>query len=243
MPNRFVASSSPNEVYKAKPMSMARSQYGFRVSLSMVVAIALLPQATLAPASSPPSPLEDVARLLEGSMDTTAQAATQPPAPSVRMTTCRISVQPATLQAANLSPATILLYQEQALTRSLERPYRQRWLAIAPHTSDKIASISFKPSQPQALIGLCDRPLPERRIPAADLAQPICTIILSKTPQGYRGSTPPQGCPANVRNAVRITNEVDLTPAGMDTWDRGFDASGQQVWGAKAEAYQFRRSP
>jgi len=27
----------------------------------------------------------------------------------------------------------------------------------------------------------------------------------------------------------------------MNTWDRGFDATGNQVWGAKDKPYQFRR--
>jgi hypothetical protein len=26
----------------------------------------------------------------------------------------------------------------------------------------------------------------------------------------------------------------------MDTWDRGFDANGNQVWGADGESYQYR---
>ena len=26
----------------------------------------------------------------------------------------------------------------------------------------------------------------------------------------------------------------------METWDRGFDADGKQVWGAREDSYQFR---
>ena len=52
---------------------------------------------------------------------------------------------------------------------------------------------------------------------------------------------PREGCQAEVRGAVRITNRIILHQEGMDTWDRGFDESGNQVWGAEDEAYQFRR--
>jgi hypothetical protein len=56
----------------------------------------------------------------------------------------------------------------------------------------------------------------------------------------YVGETQPGGCPANVRGAVKITNTIILNSAGMETWDRGFDANGKQVWGAQDESYQYR---
>nr|MBX2862941.1 hypothetical protein [Leptolyngbyaceae cyanobacterium MAG.088] len=39
---------------------------------------------------------------------------------------------------------------------------------------------------------------------------------------------------------VRLTNTIVLHQDGMDTWDRGFDSNGLQVWGAEAEPYQYR---
>jgi hypothetical protein len=32
---------------------------------------------------------------------------------------------------------------------------------------------------------------------------------------------------------------VVLTPTGMETWDRGFDAANRQVWGATKGPYRF----
>jgi len=52
------------------------------------------------------------------------------------------------------------------------------------------------------------------------------------------GETSAGGCPSDYKGAVRITNQV-LHEAGMNTWDRGFDATGNQVWGAKDKPYQF----
>ncbi|NJK53170.1 MAG: hypothetical protein HC936_10800 [Leptolyngbyaceae cyanobacterium SU_3_3] len=34
---------------------------------------------------------------------------------------------------------------------------------------------------------------------------------------------------------------MTLYKSGMETWDRGYDARGKQVWGAKTESYQYRR--
>ena len=188
---------------------------------------------------------EEVAALLSGKMDTSAQAIANPKAPNVQMTTCRIEL---------LTPAdseSIFLYQEQAMSTSLDKPYRQRFLEISPSSlSQSVRSRSFKPADPTRWSGLCDSRKdrftnradnPKQIINLSDLGTPICNVFLKQVGTIYLGNTPIDGCPANVRGAVRITNHIELTPASMNTWDRGFDAQGKQVWGAKTESYQFRR--
>jgi len=188
---------------------------------------------------------EEVAALLSGKMDTSAQAIANPKAPNVQMTTCRIEL---------LTPAdseSIFLYQEQAMSTSLDKPYRQRFLEISPSPlSQSVRSRSFKPADPTRWSGLCDSRKdrftnradnPKQITNLSDLGTPICNVFLKQVGTIYLGNTPIDGCPANVRGAVRITNHIELTPASMNTWDRGFDAQGKQVWGAKTESYQFRR--
>lgn len=183
--------------------------------------------------------VEEVAARLEGVMDTSAQAAANSKAPNVRMTTCRIRVVEAEPGAAE----SVFLYQEQALSKNLAKPYRQRFLQIMPSRSTQsVRSLSFKPANPEALIHFCDRPADDRSLKAADLGQPVCSVFLRRSGEDYLGRTPIDGCPANVRGAVRITNYIVLSKTGMDTWDRGFDNQGKQVWGAQAESYQYRRS-
>lgn len=182
--------------------------------------------------------ISEVAKLLEGKMDTTTQAVVNSKRPSVQMTTCRVNVN-----AAKASEPTIFLYQEQALTIRLAEPYRQRLLAISATPSrDSVQSLALKLVNPKQWIGICEKPESQRRFEATDLDAPVCTVYLKRSPGGYVGKTPSQGCPANVRGAVRITNTIELNPEGMNTWDRGFDANGKQVWGAESEAYQFRRT-
>ncbi len=178
-----------------------------------------------------------VATLLEGVMDTTAQARVNPKAPSVQMTTCRVQVID-----TNNHTSAIFLYQEQALTSKLSQPYRQRFLEISLHPETQtVRSRSFRLTQPERWAGFCNQPDAQRTLQSRDLGNPVCSVFLKQTPTGFLGETPPEGCPTNARGAVRITNTIELNTAGMNTWDRGFDADGNQVWGAQSESYQFRR--
>lgn len=196
-----------------------------------------------APVAAVPLPLEpqaeEVATRLEGMMDTAAQAVSNPKAPNVRMTTCRIQVTGRTQQ-----PNAIFLYQEQALSRELTKPYRQRFLEIsASPYSQTVRSRAFKPADPSRWSGWCNRPVADRVVTAEQLGAPICSVFLKRSGEVYIGNTAAAGCPTTVRGAVRVTNHIVLHTSGMETWDRGFDAKGKQVWGAQSESYRFRRLP
>lgn len=171
---------------------------------------------------------------LVGAMDTSAQAKTNPASFNVRITTCQVQV------ATDVSNA-VFLYQEQALTKQLGKPYRQRFLQIAP-TKDNllVESKTFKPQTPQAWVGLCSKPEAQRVMQHSQLGESNCSVFLKKADKNYVGETSPGGCPINFRGATRITNTIILHQSGMDTRDRGFDATGKQVWGAKEQPYQFR---
>ena len=201
-----------------------------------------LPQAGFAgDPSIPPleQQVEEVATLLEGNMDTSAQALSNPKAPAVRMTTCRVTLVSSDEPG---SSKTILLYQEQALLKDLTKPYRQRFLQLSVSPlSQTVRSLSFRPATPSIWTGLCTKPAGDRAVPPTGLGTPVCSVLLKRSGDSYIGTTPVDGCPVNFRGAVRMTNHIILHKAGMDTWDRGFDAVGKQVWGAQGESYQFRR--
>ncbi len=204
-------------------------------------------------ANAEPTPVDqqvaEVASHLIGVMDTTAQAKANAKFPSVRMVACRVQVQDLSDELEN----AIVLYQEQALTKNLAKPYRQRFLAILP-TPDLsgIESRNFRPPAPEQWVGFCQKPAVLRVVRRMDLGRSDCSIFLQRSPtihsasqrdrpsSTYIGHTPETGCPANIRGAVRITNQVRLHPDGMDTLDRGFDATGKQVWGADTTPYQYR---
>jgi hypothetical protein len=176
--------------------------------------------------------LKQVISHLVGAMDRTAQVAADPEAVNVEMTTCKVNLPQA---------EDIFLYQEQALTRSFNQPYRQRFLRLRPSIDGHaVESRAYKPENPDLWIGLCNRPPSQRTLQLADLGEGVCSVFLTPVQEGYRGVTHAGGCPTKVRGATRITNTILLHSTGMDTWDRGYDSNWQQVWGADAEPYQFR---
>jgi CpeT/CpcT family (DUF1001) len=176
---------------------------------------------------------EQVVQHLEGILSTAARAAANPKVANVTMTTCRV-------QVANPPAGSIYLYQEQAIVPSLTQPYRQRILEISPSpASQTIRSRSYKLADQAKWVNFCDRS--NRQISPQDFPIIVCAVFLKSTPEGFSGTTEATGCPANVRGAVTIRNRIRLHPNGMDTWDRGFDAQGKQVWGAGAAPYQFLR--
>ena len=180
--------------------------------------------------------VKEVVTHLVGVMDTSNQAKATPGAPNVRMTTCKVQVI-----TTEQNPDAVFLYQEQALTKKLSKPYRQRFLRIAPTTNNsQVESKAFKPVNPQAWIGLCSKLETQRVVQRRELEESNCSVFLKNTGDYYIGETASGGCPTNFRGATRITNTIILHQSGMDTRDRGFDATGKQVWGAKEQPYQFR---
>jgi len=211
-----------------------------QLAVSLVSGLAVLMAVQpLVAAPAPPSlqqQAEEVAARLEGTMDTSAQAKTNPKFSTVYMTTCRITLQ------GKPADDSIFLYQEQSLQPDQSKPYRQRFLqlSVSPY-SQSVRSQAFRPKQLQRWAGFCNQPAADRQVSVAELGQPVCSVFLRRSGENYIGNTPADGCPANVRGAVRITNHIVLYANGMDTWDRGFDAQGKQVWGAQSISYQFRR--
>jgi len=201
----------------------------FLVNLGAIASLSIV----VNPANAIPKSVTKVADLLVGIMDTTQQAAAINKAPSVQMTTCKIN-------ALNSDRNSIYLYQEQALTRNIKKPYRQRFLQIKSTKKDNIVeSISYKLKNPQNWQGLCDRH--NRTIAISELGTLVCNVYLKPLINVHIGKTKPGGCPTQFRGATTITNTIILYERGMDTWDRGFDRDGKQVWGAIARPYEFRR--
>ena len=184
--------------------------------------------------------VQQVTSYLTGIMETSAQAKAIPGAPSVRMTTCEVKLNQ-TDPSAKRSQG-VFLYQEQALTRNLSKPYRQRFLEIIPSIDKNgIESVSFKPINPKKWIGLCKKTPSERVISYQEIENANCSVFLKPVGDQYIGETQPGGCVTNFKGAVKITNTIELDQNGMETQDRGFDAQGKRVWGAENRPYQYQK--
>lgn len=133
------------------------------------------------------------------------------------------------------------LYVEQAMATTLDKPYRQRVYRLTD-SPDGIESMVYElPGDPLRFAGAWkeDRPL-NQMLPSMLLPKAGCAVHLKSTDGlTWTGGTDGTGCPSSREGAAYATSEVTLTPTELRTWDRGFDASGKQVWGSTAGPYVF----
>lgn len=136
----------------------------------------------------------------------------------------------------------IWLYVEQAASWALQKPYRQRVYKVTRSEDDSFESTVFTFEKPLRFAGKYTEPT------AFDVLTPDsleeregCSIFLHKTESGYSGSTVKRNCVSNLRGATYATSEVIIESKVLNSWDRGFDADGKQVWGAETGPYIFKK--
>jgi len=175
----------------------------------------------------------DVATLLGGHFSSMAQSKADSEYFDVRLHMVRI--WPSRSDA-------IWMYVEQAMESAPCKPYRQRIYRVTEPVPGEVVSQVFEMRDADAFI--CAWAAPER----FDVLEPTmlteregCRITLRKINGVWCGSTDGQSCLSSLRGATYATSEVRLERQRIETWDRGFDAQGKQVWGARKGAYIFER--
>lgn len=137
------------------------------------------------------------------------------------------------------------LYVEQAMADSLDRPYRQRIYRLSEGvTEGTLESAVYElPGDPLAWAGAWRYPDTFDQLTEKDLSpRSGCTIVLKlESPGVFAGSTLGSGCPSVLRGATYATSEVRITSESLTSWDRGWNSSGEQVWGATVGGYVFVR--
>lgn len=134
-------------------------------------------------------------------------------------------------------------YVEQAAASSLNRPYRQRVYHLTQHDETTFESAVFELSEPDKHIGAWNKPEPLIDLtPASLIRRPGASIFLKrKDEESFAGSTDGKKCLSDYRGASYATSEVEITEKWIYSWDRGFDAEDNQVWGAVKGGYLFDR--
>jgi len=135
------------------------------------------------------------------------------------------------------------MYIEQAVAGHTDAPYRQRVYRVTQVEDDLYRSEVFALPDPKSVVGewLSRDPLsdltPDDLIPRAG-----CAVYLRRDECGeYAGATIGKGCASSIGEAAYATSEVLVGPDRIESWDRGFDAEGNQVWGAEKGPYVFLR--
>ena len=139
----------------------------------------------------------------------------------------------------------VWLYVEQAAADTADRPYRQRVYRVRRVGEGLFASTVFSFEQPLERAGAWRRESPLADLSPADLSERKgCTIYLERRDDAaFEGSTLGRLCTSSLRGATWASSEVVITAEGIVSWDRGWNDSGDQVWGAEKAGYRFDRMP
>lgn len=135
------------------------------------------------------------------------------------------------------------LYVEQAAAEYLDRPYRQRVYRLVAQEDAAIRSEVYTLPEPLRFAGDWRNKTPLAALTPDSLTlREGCAVVLRRQADGsFAGGTVGNGCESNLRGAAYATSEVSVWAARIVSWDRGFDAAGQQVWGAKSGGYIFEK--
>jgi hypothetical protein len=124
---------------------------------------------------------------------------------------------------------------------ALEKPYRQRVYHVSILNDTTIVSKVFEMKSPLRFAGAYKNVDLLKSLTADSLeAREGCAIMLHTKSNGtFVGSTNQQDCLSSLRGASYATSEVVISKEKLVSWDRGWDATGKQMWGAVKSGYQF----
>ncbi len=135
------------------------------------------------------------------------------------------------------------LYLEQALADAPAHPYRQLIYQLARRADDTLAVHVFELPDPIAATGAWKDPsLLSKLTPANLVPREGCTLVLRLQVGGmFKGGTEGTGCASNLRGASYSTVQTAISNLQIETWERGYNAAGTQVWGSIHGGHVFRR--
>lgn len=131
---------------------------------------------------------------------------------------------------------------EQAVATSQDAPYRQRVYNVRRVEENMIESRTFTWKDPSRVKGAWkDTTLVDELSPSDLVVRRGCEVYLQLDAVHYFGSTHGTACSSDLRGASYATSEVKIYRDKIISWDRGFSADNQQVWGATKGGYVFVR--
>lgn len=191
--------------------------------------------ATANDAGPPAEPAEQrLFRWLAGRYDSTKQAAADRAYFEIALTMCEVD-------APEYGART--LYVEQARVGSA--PYRQRLYVVDGVAGKPLEAVSrvFEFTNPRAMVGFCAGT--SKALPAGVVAEEKqgCGVFLTwnETALAFEGGTVGTACASSLNGASYASSVVTLGADKLVSWDRGYDATGAQVWGATKGGYVFDR--
>lgn len=135
------------------------------------------------------------------------------------------------------------LYVEQAVSSNLKTPYRQRVYQLSLLENGVIASKVYELPEPNRFVHAWENEkIFDEISPSSLIVRQGCAVYLSQDGNGcYTGQTKDQECLSSLRGATYATSIVSVCADRIDSWDQGWNAEGEQVWGAMKAGYIFNR--
>ncbi|RNC83546.1 MAG: hypothetical protein ED556_13410 [Winogradskyella sp.] len=135
------------------------------------------------------------------------------------------------------------LYVEQALNSMQDRPYRQRVYKLNQLTDSTFTSEIYTLENDSIWIGKWKNLSAFDSISPKDITlKSGCEVVLKRLDdKHFQGKTGDTTCSSNLRGASFARSEVEILEDKIISWDRGFDAEGNYVWGAEKGGYIFNK--
>lgn len=139
-------------------------------------------------------------------------------------------------------PNGVWLYVEQAVADTPDEPYRQRMYFISELNEDEYSSDIYTLPNEEKYVGAWKETSKLDEITPFELTnKPGCTVILFYDGFQFGGRTSKGNCKSELRGATYATSDVTILETQISTWDRGFNAEDEQVWGSESGPYIFKK--
>ena len=136
----------------------------------------------------------------------------------------------------------IYFYVEQAADDTPDKPYRQRVYMMEEVGDGQFKSTIYTIHHADHFIGKWnDLKIFESFDNSILSEKQGCDVMLTLEGDTFKGSTSGTDCKSEMRGASYATSEITISKDQLTSWDRGFDAEGNQVWGPEKGAYIFKR--
>ena len=134
----------------------------------------------------------------------------------------------------------IWLYVEQASSKRLNSPYRQRVYRLTQE-EDQFFSKVYELKNKNDFIGAHNNTNLFNSIDINDLIERQgCTVTMYQNDTHFTGTTKDKECKSLLFGASYATSEVEIFQDKILSWDRGYDSDGIQVWGSVDGPYIFQ---
>ena len=142
----------------------------------------------------------------------------------------------------NSTATEFYLYVEQAVSTSIDKPYRQRIYKVEKINETEFVSHIYTVAAPARLVGKKgDDPIFNQLAIDSLQIKDGCAVYLNfnESTNDFSGSTKDGTCPSDRQGAKFTSSKVTINSQQMVSWDQGWNGEGKQVWGATKGGYIF----